>query len=112
MTSDRTKPGVPFWATVAVALGLPLSAYVGAYAWLATPGIALFNDAHHLRKPVLVDLPVDYGGRSTRIRRAVARREAEIEYVFAPIHWIDRRLRPEMWTWKVIPRDVMGHPVE
>jgi hypothetical protein len=101
---DRKKPGVAFWATIAAALALALSAYVRAYAWLATPGRPLINDAHHIREPILIDVPVHYECRSTLIRR----REAEIARLFAPIHRIDRRLRPEKWTRKVVPRDETG----
>jgi hypothetical protein len=99
----RNKPGVAFWATLVAAVTLP--AYIGAYAWLAEPGILLFNDAHHLRHPVTVALPVQYTGRSTLISRATTGREAAIEQLFAPVHWVDRTLWPKRWTVVLGPRD-------
>jgi len=95
MASDRKKPGVAFWATVAVVMGLV--GYVCAYALLAEPGVASidFSGGLDMKGPVAVLRQPYYFAGS----RLLANQQL-LERFFAPIHWIDRCVRPNVWNWR------------
>jgi hypothetical protein len=86
MTSPR-QPSAGFWLTVAlVAVLVPTCAYVTAYFCMVTP-----------RKPGgaggIGPWPkwADYTGPN-------GDRDQDFwENVFAPVHWVDTRLRPDVW---------------
>ncbi len=86
MTPDRKKPGVAFWATVVVVGALmPISVYVGMYAWMVSPSPTVLED---YGKPV--EICPDYSDSP---------RDQEFwEKVFGPVHWIDRKIRRETWS--------------
>ena len=82
MPSDR-KPS-SFLPVAGVAMLLALAAYVGAYYMMVRPVL----------KPLAPKREVIpwYQGKSGS--EATYRRWATF---FAPIHWLDRRLRPDYW---------------
>ena len=80
MTCDRKKPGVALWASVVVVVGLPLAAYVGAYAWSVEAVSGLWAQ-------------VEMQPRYSRLGDAQAWHK-----LFWPAHWVDRRVRPKLWN--------------
>jgi hypothetical protein len=94
MSPDRKKPGVAFWATVVVVVVLvAVSAYVGAYALMVTPGPGYLvgPDMHHRQHPAYYDL--SFAGLSSHQHEALGR-------FFAPVNSIDRTFRQDVWTLK------------
>ena len=87
MTS-RKKPGVAFWATGTLFVGLVLfGAYAMAYFWTVRPS-AVNIFAYESLPPTLELVPeYDVGGNQSFWKA-----------VFAPAHRIDRRIRPNAWV--------------
>jgi hypothetical protein len=110
--TERKKPDVTLWASAAVAALVATAAYVLAYLSLVQPehpdhwsGWA-FAD-----RPTIIPLSADYsgktpfGGRPPRNQKSWAR-------FFAPIHTIDRTVRPHVWNSKVwFPASLYEPPV-
>lgn len=89
--ANRREP----WAkrlAAGLAIGLPML-YVGFYAWLAEPvEVSIGFDKFHTQVvPVYTD---DW--LATEIHEP--RLEPLLRKAFAPAHWLDRHLRPAMWT--------------
>ena len=85
--TDRNKPGVTFWATMA--LVVVLAGYATAYLCMARRPWVFMATGHgpHELPPVY-----EIGGR-----------DLDQEFwraIFGPAHWADRRIRPEKWTVK------------
>jgi hypothetical protein len=70
---------------VAVALALMLGLYVGAYCAMVEPTRSLLRKPH----PVYV---IRLGAENFRYRRY-----SKAAALFAPIHWLERRIRPHVW---------------
>ena len=88
MTSDRKKPSLAFWATVVVVAALSATlAYAGAYLCI-------------VRQPAfsVVGGELLVGTRRSRIAERWAGNPEFCETFFAPAHWIDRRVRPDIWS--------------
>jgi hypothetical protein len=88
MSEQKKKPGVAFWATVVVAVLLPLAAYVGAYY-----GTVL----------VLLHIEKDMDGTNYRQTcephyASDPRWDGALKAFFAPVHWIDRKTMPDRWN--------------
>ncbi len=80
MTPSPKKPGVPFWATVAVVCLLPFGGYMAAYLWFVEP-------VTRETKIWITKLP----------KYAKLGESPHWQTFFDPAHTIDRRLRPKVW---------------
>jgi hypothetical protein len=89
MTS-RKKPGVAFWATVALAGLVGLGVYAATYAWMVQPDEIVFLNGGGLH------IVPDYTGEA--FGNPGDRDQHFWEKVFSPAHWIDKRIRPKTWT--------------
>ncbi len=99
MTSHK-KPGVAFWATMVVVVGIPVAAYFTAYWWCVEPS-----------RSGIFSLPVS-------VQRVVASYprlgdSRDWEAFFAPANCLDRRLRPKVWQDVVVhlPPPVLAPPL-
>lgn len=88
-----TEPGKPgFVLPVIVTLAVILGVYVGAYYALVKPAEAMFGIG-------TVEIPPDYA--------AIESLSIPWEWparLFAPVHWVDVRLRPKVWRLDPFPR--------
>jgi hypothetical protein len=91
--TDRKKPGVAFWATVVVVA--VLAAYVGPYAYAVDRG-PLLRSGPHVRGAIM-DWPASYGWGCPFGRSLFIENQDVFRRVFAPVHALDRKLRPTYW---------------
>ena len=84
-----SRPRRRFWLKLTAGLLFAVLAYGSAYLALVTPGMSWGGLP---RAPAYV-VP-GYG-------------TAPLEVVFAPAHWIDRRVRPSIWKGAEVPVDTM-----
>jgi len=98
--TDRKKPGVAIWATVGLITVLAaLSAYASAYALMVRPFLAHIHGESSIPGPHLYLRSPDYS-RELRFIGQVSTEENRQQF-FAPIHWIDRKLRPDTWYFEM-----------
>lgn len=93
--TDHKKPDWKFWATVA--LVVVLVGYVGAYALMVGPGLwsINFSGGRDMTGSITGEIPPYY---SAGIHLPL--NQQLFERLFAPIHWIDRRVRRDAWNWR------------
>jgi hypothetical protein len=81
----RKKPGVAFWATTVVVVGVTaIAAYGGAYLWAVEPTVAGGVLADSAPPPLHAEYP-RFGNSPLW------------EDFFAPAHWADKCIRPQFW---------------
>jgi len=98
MTSDPKKPSVAFWAAVVVVVVLSIGAvYVTAYFMMVQTNRHLLDFSGPGGDPV--PLEPDYSGRIPRHFDPGPRDQEFWAKFFAPIHGIDRKLRPSTWEF-------------
>lgn len=83
---SELRPGGNRIAVVAVVVCLLLGLYVGAYCWSMEATVLGRASAPYY------DLPMPPQQRHLW--------HPAYEIVFAPIHWLDRRIRPHVWEPK------------
>ncbi|HEY3967085.1 MAG TPA: hypothetical protein VGM05_21170 [Planctomycetaceae bacterium] len=89
--TDRKKPGVAFWATVVVVVALIF--YVAAYSIMVSPAVVFHSG---LGEPPPLIPKYHLIGNWLEDRRW-PRDGGACRPFFAPIHWIDRRVRRHVW---------------
>jgi hypothetical protein len=82
--TDRKKPGVAFWV---IAVLVAVLAYGGAYLCMADRPVSILYSGF-ARGPFEVPPVYGHGLAGQNFWRAI----------FGPAHWIDTRVRPELWT--------------
>ena len=91
-TSPPKRRGWLGWTLAALAL-LICAAYVGAYLRVVEPTARAWTDLHGA--PIEAILP-DYSGATPF--EPPKRDQKFWKRVFAPAHWLDRRIRRDKWT--------------
>ncbi|MGE5190969.1 MAG: hypothetical protein ACM3U2_00590, partial [Deltaproteobacteria bacterium] len=93
MTPSRKKPGVAFWATVVLVVGLALLAgYGGSYLLIVEPAYSIRY--YPLVGPARLSTGPHY--------HAIGKQDFW-RSLFAPAHSLDQRIRPETWASKLTP---------
>ena len=95
MSHNREKPGVAFWATVVVVAALAV--YVGGYRYTVSRGPILRLGPHIHFRGATQAWPAAYGLHCSVGARVFAENQGTFRRVFAPLHWVDRKLRATYW---------------
>jgi hypothetical protein len=98
MPSDR-KPSLILPVAV---VALLLAAYVGAYYATVQPlGKLVSSDTWMIAVPF-------YGPESELYHLDNAPWQERLQPFFAPIHWLDRRIRPQVWRIEDMRRELQN----
>ncbi len=93
--NDSSKPGIAFWSTVATtALLLAIAGYAAGYLWMVQPEM---RERWYGYTGDVIPVRADYSGKSP-FGGVAPRDQVFWERFFAPVHSVDRKIRPGVWT--------------
>ena len=87
MTDDTSSRRTWKWTTVTWIMLVALATYMGCYYWLVRLDVLKYQAA---TTGGLITRPLYQGYQLT-------------DLVFAPAHWLDKKLRPETWQYGSAP---------
>ena len=94
--TDRKKPGVAFWATVMLVMALSVTtlAYVGSYVLVVGECPVISSGGNTGDR---LEVPVRYSADWPPVAGLFRGHRAFWTEFFAPIHAVDRVVRPSAW---------------
>ena len=98
--TDRKKPGVAFWATVG--LVVVLTVYPTSYACMVKPyssHVTIQVSGVHATGffPLYTQYSPMWGPGGLHFGEC-DQRQCFLEKLFRPVHWLDRKIRPDTWA--------------
>ncbi len=100
MNDDRRKPLWPW--IVSLLIGLPVL-YVGSYAALVNGTLFAYKAPFPSDPPFIRPRDPIYSVLVPMIGNLGTGKDGWVGRAFAPVHRIDRKLRPEYWTFRDNP---------
>jgi hypothetical protein len=86
------------WTLAVTALFLPVSTYVFAYLSVVRAVVPDHWSGYGFSdRPTIIPLMADYSGKVSEFDLKPPRNQATWERFFAPVHAIDREIRPRVW---------------
>ena len=95
------QPSAPIASHAAVAIVAALVFYLAAYVYSVAPSPFVFYSGPRI-PGATVEVPVTYGRPGFPLTDVAFSRHQDFwKRCFGPVHWVDRRLRPTVWSWKL-----------